>query len=177
LMGIFTDSSALVIADMIHDFVDESGKLYVPGISEIVPAIAALIAEARSQGVPVLFVNDAHDPDDFEFKQWGEHAVDGSLGAQVVGELAPAEGDYVIEKKRYSIFYKTDVEELLEKLGIHHLVITGTVTNICVMVSAIEALMRDYAVTVPRSGVKALNDKDHEFALDQIERVFGGKVV
>jgi nicotinamidase-related amidase len=56
-------------------------------------------------------------------------------------------------------------------------VITGTVTNICVLVSSIEGLMRGYEVTVPRNAVKALNEEDGNWALDQIERVFGGKVV
>jgi nicotinamidase-related amidase len=176
-MGIFTERSALVIADMIYDFVDPGGKLYVPGIEEIVPDIAALIAEARGSGVPVIFVNDAHDPDDKEFQQWGEHAVAGSRGDRVVDELAPAEGDYVLEKKRYSVFYNTKLDELLGKLGVDHLVITGTVTNICVLVSSIEGLMRGYEVTVPRNAVKALNEEDGNWALDQIERVFGGKVV
>lgn len=176
-MSIFTDSSALVIADMINDFVDKDGKLYVPGIEEIVPALASLVGEAHEMGVPVIYVNDAHDPDDEEFEQWGEHAVAGSQGSQVTPALAPAEGDYVLEKKRYSVFYKTGLDGLLEKLGVDHLVLTGTVTNICVWVSSVEALMKGYKVTVPRKAVKALIEQDGEFALDQIERVFGGEVV
>ncbi len=176
-MVVFTESSALLIADMIHDFVDRSGKLYVPGIEIIVPAIAALVAEARGLGVPVIYVNDSHDPDDEEFKQWGPHAIAGTAGTEVVPQLAPAEGDYVLNKKRYSAFYGTDLDELLKKLGTSHLVITGTVTNICVMVSAIEALMRGYRVTVPSKAVHALSEDDQLMALDQIERVFGGEVL
>ncbi len=175
-LGVFHEGSALVIADMIHDFVDPSGKLYVPGIEEIVPSLAALISEAREAGVPVIYVNDAHDPDDKEFQQWGEHAVAGTQGSKVVAELEPQEADYVLEKKRYSVFYQTDLDDLLDKLGVSHLVITGTVTNICVLVSSVEALMKGYEVTVPRAAVKALNEEDGNWALDQIERVFGGKV-
>ena len=172
-MSVYTEHSALVIADMIHDFVDPNGKLYVPGIEKIVPYIKRLIDEAHGLGAPVIFVNDAHDPDDAEFQQWGVHAVTGTEGSRVVGELAPSEADYVLEKKRYSVFYKTGMDEL----GVDHLVITGTVTNICVLVSAIEALVRGFGVTVPRKGVKALIEADGDFALDQVERVFGGKVV
>jgi nicotinamidase-related amidase len=176
-MGLFGENSALLVADMIFDFVDPAGKLYVPGIENMVPALAGIIAEARQAVVPVIYVNDAHEPDDDEFKQWPEHAVAGSPGAEVVGELAPREGDYVLEKKRYSAFYGTELDDLLKRLGVKHLVVTGTVTNICVMVSAIEALMRGYRVTVPRKGVHALNDADNEAALDFIGRVFGGEVV
>jgi|SRR5450759_5033679 nicotinamidase/pyrazinamidase len=176
-MSVFNEHSALVIADMIHDFVDPDGKLYVPGIDEIVPYIQELIDEAHGLGVPVIFVNDAHEPGDAEFQQWGEHAVKGTRGSQVVDQLAPSDDDFVLEKKRYSVFYRTGIEELLVRLGVDHLVITGTVTNICVLVSAIEALVRGLAVTVPRNGVKALIEADGDFALDQVERVFGGKVV
>ena len=176
-MGVFANEGGLLIADMIYDFVDPNGKLYVPGIEVIVPKIAALITEARASGIPVMYVNDSHDPDDEEFKQWGPHAIAGSPGTDVVKELTPIEGDYVLEKKRYSAFYGTELEELLLRLGIKHLVITGTVTNICVLVSAIEALMRGYRVTVPANAVHALNEEDQQMALDQIERVFGGEVL
>lgn len=177
MMSIYEDESALLIADMIHDFVDPTGMLYVPGIEAIVGRIATLVSEARESGVPVIYVNDWHDPDDLEFEQWGRHAIAGTRGTEVVPELAPAPGDHVLRKKRYSAFYGTGLEELLLELGVRHLVITGTVTNICVFVSAVEALMRGFRVTVPADCVHALNDADHEAALDQIERVFGGSVV
>lgn len=176
-MGLFHEKSALLVADMIFDFVDPAGKLYVPGIEKMVPALAGIIAEARAAGAPVIYVNDAHEPDDEEFHQWPEHAVAGTPGTRVVDELTPREGDYVLEKKRYSAFFRTGLDELLMRLGVEQLVVTGTVTNICVMVSAIEALMRGYRVTVPKDGVHALNDADNEAALDFIERVFGGEVV
>jgi nicotinamidase/pyrazinamidase len=177
IMGMFDSKTALVIADMIRDFVDVSGMLYVPGIEEIVPEISSLIDQAHKAGSPVIFVNDAHDPDDIEFKQWGEHAVAGSAGAEVVPELGPSKGDHVLTKKKYTVFYETGLQVLLEKMGIEHVVIVGTVTNICVMVSAIEALMMGFKVTVPRKAVKGLNEADSDFALDQLERVFGAQVV
>jgi nicotinamidase-related amidase len=176
-MDMFGEHSALIIADMIYDFVDPEGKLYAPGVERIVGRLAGLIAEARGAGVPVIYVNDAHDPDDEEFQQWGEHAIIGTPGTEVVQELTPSDSDYVLEKKRYSAFYETKLDKLLEMLGVKHLVVTGTVTNICVLVSAIEALMRGYRVTVPRDAVHALNETDQWYALDQIERVFGGQVV
>ncbi|HEY5526246.1 MAG TPA: isochorismatase family cysteine hydrolase [Candidatus Anoxymicrobiaceae bacterium] len=176
-MGLFDQKTALVIADMIVDFVDRSGKLYVPGIEEIVPEISSLIDQAHEAGAPVIFVNDAHDPDDIEFRQWGEHALAGSTGAQVVPDLGPSEEDHVLKKKKYTVFYETGLQDLLEKMLIGRVVITGTVTNICVMVSAIEALMMGFKVTVPKRAVKGLNEADHNFALDQLERVFGAQVV
>ncbi len=176
-MRMFDEKTALVIADVINDFVQPDGKLYVPGIEGIVPRIAELIEEAHQAGAAVVFVNDAHRADDPEFAQWGEHAVSGSPGAQVVEELGPSSEDHVLEKTKYTVWYETGLDELLDGLGIDHVVVTGTVTNICVMVSVVEALMRGYRVTVPADAVKGLNEADHRYALDQMERVFGARVI
>jgi nicotinamidase/pyrazinamidase len=176
-VGMFDSKTALIIADMINDFVEPDGKLYVPGIEEIVPALADLIDQAHAAGSPVVFVDDAHEPDDIEFQQWGEHAVIGTRGSLVYKDLGPAEQDHVLEKTKYTVWYKTGLDRLLAPLDIDHVVITGTVTNICIFVSAVEALMRGYSVTVPRDAVKGLNVADHENALDQLSRVFGAEVI
>lgn len=176
-MSVFTESSALIIVDMIHDFVKPSGSLTVPDALGIVDHIAELAGEARESGVPVIFVNDSHDPDDVEFEKWPPHAVKGTEGANVIEELEPRPGDHVVTKTRFSGFFKTELGDLLEKLGVDHLVITGTVTNICVLATALDAVMRDYTVTVPRNGVAALSDEEHRFALLHIEKVLGGEVL
>ncbi|MDD5748497.1 MAG: cysteine hydrolase [Actinomycetota bacterium] len=176
-MEIFRDNSALLIVDMIKDFADPEGKLFVSDAKQTVSYIASLISEARKRGITVIYVNDSHDSDDEEFKKWGVHAVEGTWGSKVIDELSPANSDYVLEKKRFSAFFSTKLEELMKKLGVKHIVLVGTVTNICIFVSAVDAIMRGYEVTVPRKGVSALNNEDNEFALDQLSRVFGADVV
>lgn len=176
-MDFFKDDSSLVVIDMIRDFADPAGKLYVPGSEKTIPFIAELANEARNRKIPVIFVCDAHDEDDEEFAKWGVHAVKGTDGASIVEGLKKSETDYVIEKKRFSAFYETELQELLKRVGTGHLVITGTVTNICVFVSSVDAIMRGYRVTIPRQGVSALNEEDGKFALDQLSRVFGVEVV
>jgi nicotinamidase-related amidase len=175
-MGLFRNNSALLIVDMINDFVEETGALPVPGAKEIVPSIAELAREAREIGAPVIYVNDSHDPDDAEFDIWGPHAVTGTEGTEVAKGLEPQNGDYVLTKKRFSAFFKTELEELLQRLGVEHLIITGTVTNICIFATALDAIIRGYSVSVVEAGVAALDEEDHRFALKQIEKVFGGEV-
>jgi len=176
-MGAFREKSALLIADMIKDFVDEDGALSVPAAKEIVSRIAELASEARELKAPVIYINDSHDPDDPEFEIWPPHALTGTDGTEVVSGLEPQEGDYVLAKKKYSAFFETGLDELLRKLGVKHIVITGTVTNICVYATALDAMMRGYSVTVVEGGVAALNEEDQRFALRQIEQVFGGEVI
>jgi nicotinamidase-related amidase len=129
--------------------------------------------------LPVIFICDAHQPDDPEFARmgWPPHAVKGSSGAQVVRELAPLETEPVVEKTAYSGFHHTGLEKLLQTLGVTDLVLTGCVTSICILYTAYDAVLRGYAVTVPAACVAPLDPADGDFALRQMEQVLGVRVV
>lgn len=176
-MSVFQDHSVLLVVDMVHDFVDPGRALSVPDARGIVTFIGELAAEARKNGVPVIYVNDSHDPDDREFEKWPPHSVVGTYGAQVVDEIAPMQKDYVLGKKRYSAFFETELDQLLVKLAANHIVITGTITNYCVYATALDATMRGYRVTVPEKGVAALSEEDQKIALKQIKQVLDAEVV
>jgi nicotinamidase-related amidase len=122
-------------------------------------------------------VTDAHLPGiDGELDVWGEHAMEGSWGAEVVDGLKPLEGDYRILKRRYSPFYATGLDSLLRELGVDTLVLTGLVTNICIQHAAADAFFRGYGVVVPRDCVDAATQKAHEAALSYMEQMYGAEV-
>ena len=161
----------MLIVDMLNDFVREGAVLEVPAAREIIPCIKQKINEARESNYPIIYLCDQHDENDEEFKLYPPHAIAGSWGGEVIEELKPKEGDYVIPKTRFSGFYKTELEDLLEELKVNHLIITGTVTNICVLYTVADAVMRGYRVTVPVNCVAGLNKEDHNFALRQMREV------
>jgi nicotinamidase-related amidase len=170
---------ALLIIDMLNDFVREGAPLEVPAARSILPALQTRLAAARARGVPVIYVCDAHRPDDPEFSRmgWPPHAVKGTEGAEVTPELAPLETDPVVEKTTYSGFHHTGLEGILQSLGVTDLVLTGVVTNICILYIAYEAVIRGYRVMVPADCVAPLDPADGEFALKQMEQVLGVRVV
>ncbi|MDD5447853.1 MAG: cysteine hydrolase [Actinomycetota bacterium] len=176
-MSVFTPESALLIVDMVRDFAEAGGSLFVPAAREIIPEIHSLANEARKRGIPVIYVNDSHDSDDREFQKWPPHCIQGTPGGEIVEELKPHEEDHLISKKRFSAFYGTELDNLLRSLGVKRLLITGTVTNICVFVTALEAVMRDYDVVVPSKAVAALTEEEHTFSLKQMQDVFGVEVI
>lgn len=167
--------TALLIIDMLNDFVREGAPLEVPATRAILPALTARLAAARSVGIPVIYICDAHRPDDPEFVRmgWPPHAVKGTPGASVVNELAPLETDPVVEKTAYSGFHHTGLEGILQASGVSSLVLTGCVTNICILYTAYDAVLRGYRVTVPVDCVAALDPADGDFALRQMARVLG----
>ena len=77
---------ALLITDMLNDFIQPWAPLVVPGGQDIIPNIRHEIKKAHDEGYPVFYLNDCHDLDDAEFEVWPLHAVKETMGAQVVKE-------------------------------------------------------------------------------------------
>ncbi len=164
---------ALVIVDMQNDFCKKEGKLYVgESCDKTIPKIAELLKVAREKKIPVVYTQDWHQPGDPEFELWGQHTVAGTWGAEVVDELKPAEGDVCVKKQTYDAFYKTDMEQVLEKLGRKTLIVTGTVSNICVMHMVAGASLRGYKTVVPVDCIAALDDYGQEVALFQMANLY-----
>ncbi|HLB05337.1 MAG TPA: isochorismatase family cysteine hydrolase [Thermodesulfobacteriota bacterium] len=168
---------ALLIIDMLNDFVLPGAPLEVPETRKIIPSIGREIIKAREEGYPIIYLCDGHAPDDKEFKMWPRHSVKGTKGAQVVDELEPEPKDTVVEKTTYSGFYNTRLEEVLKSLSTEEIILTGCVTNICILYTAYDLVSRGYKVTLPRDCVAGLNKEDHEFALRQMERILKVKII
>jgi nicotinamidase-related amidase len=171
-------STALLVIDMLVDFMDEAGALYCGRAARaIIPEVKAQVETARRRGSPVLFVADRHLPGDPEFAMFPPHCVAGTPGAEVVGELRPRPEERVIPKRRFSAFFGTDLDLSLRELGVDHLVLVGVCTNICVLYTAADARMRHYRVTVPAGAVASFDEGAHDWALKQLAAVLGVEVV
>ena len=165
---------ALIIVDMLKDFVD--GELANPRAQAIVDPLKRLLAHARENRWVVVFSNDAHKPGDPELKVWGEHAMEGSPGAQVIDELVPKEGEIVSPKRTYGAFDETGLGEQLKGLGVDEVVLTGQHTHICVRHSSYGALRNGFEITVPRDAVCAFEGVDEDDALDYLKMAYGANV-
>lgn len=170
-------TSALLVIDMLNDFIKPNGALSVgESGQEIVPFIKDKIETMHKQGGPVIYVCDSHRSDDSEFKMFPPHCLAGTEGARVIDELAPAEGDIVIPKRRYSGFFGTDLDLYLREFDVSKIELTGVCTNICVLYTAADACMRNYEVMVYKKGTASFDLQAHEFALKQMENVLGVEV-
>ncbi|MBO3803599.1 MAG: cysteine hydrolase [Candidatus Brockarchaeota archaeon] len=167
--------TAIVVIDMINDFV--TGKLKCNGASKIITNIGRLLESARSAGIPIIYANDAHLPGiDGELKIWPEHALAGTEGAEVVEELKPLRGDYIIQKRRYSAFFGTCLDLLLRELEVDTLVLVGLVTNVCIQNTAGDAFFRGYRVIVPEDCVGAASEEDHRSGIDYMRKIYGCEI-
>lgn len=166
--------NALIIVDMLEDFVNSKGKLFCgPTTEAIVPLIKEKIAAARKAGQVIIFLCDAHKEDDKEFKRFPPHAIRGSAGARIITELAPEEGDFVVNKTRYSGFYGTALANILDKHQITAVEVVGVCTSICVMDTVGGLVNRDIAVTIDEAAVADFDQNNHAAALGRMHDLYG----
>ena len=168
--------AALLVTDMVNDFLDPRGSLYAgPQARAIIPFVAQKIAEFRARDRVVIFVCDAHAPDDREFRLFPAHAVKGSWGAEIIPELTPGPGDYRVEKTRYSAFARTNLDDLLKQEGVTEVHVVGVCTSICVMETVKELFDRDMPTLVYQHGVADFDPEAHAFTLKHMQRAWAPK--
>ncbi|MFH0892401.1 MAG: isochorismatase family cysteine hydrolase [Candidatus Falkowbacteria bacterium] len=182
---------ALIVVDMLNDFVDPRGALYFPSASDIVPYVKVWLKKARTEKDLIVFLCDSHKKDDLEFQRFPEHCVAGTWGAEIVPELTPNTAawrtgggfEYVVKKSRYSGFFQSNLEHILKKhlsgvpsweAGVE---VVGVCTSICVMDTVGGLANRDYRILVPHHGVADFDNHAHEMALARMEKLYGANIV
>ncbi len=168
---------ALLVIDMLKDFLAKEGALCIGDSKPIIKKVSARVNEWRSDENPVIYIMDRHLPQDAEFKMFPPHCLVGERGAEMVGELTPQEGDFLVYKRRYSAFFGTDLDLTLREMGVTELELAGVCTQICILYTAADARMLNYDVTVRKECVDSFDKEAHEFALNEMEKTLGVKVL
>jgi nicotinamidase-related amidase len=159
-------SSALIVVDMINAYDFPDAENVAASAKQAVPVIEELIADADR---PVIYVND-------NFGQWRsnrdelvEEALQGKH-PELVEPIAPDDDSLFVVKARHSIFYQTPLEYLLNQEGVDRVVLTGQVTEQCILYSALDAYVRHLEVRVPPDAVAHIYDELADAALSMMER-------
>jgi nicotinamidase-related amidase len=169
--------SALIVVDMLNDFIDDKGALYCgQGAKDIVPFVRERLAAHRRQGSLIVYLQDAHEEDDLEFEKFPKHCVAGTWGSRVIDSLTPRNGERVLAKTRYSGFFGTDLEAVLAAFDPTEVEVVGVCTSICVMDTVGGLANRDYRIVVPTAGVADFDAEAHRFALQRMERLYGAAI-
>ncbi len=182
---------ALLVVDMQNGFCKPEGSfaklaegrgLSIEMCAAAVPQCRRLVEAARGAGIPIAFIRYVFHPGyvdggilvaKYPAMEQVKSLAYGSWDAEIVDELRPRESDIVIDKSRYSSFYGTRLEPVLNGLGVDSLVVCGVTTNVCVETTVRDASQRDYRVFVPREATGELNRARHENALEIMDYGFG----
>jgi len=133
---------------MLKDNLKESSRNpYFQEGRAIIPNLQKLLGESRKRGFPIIFACDSFLKDDFIFKgKMKIHSLRGTEGAEVVDELKPEPTDIILPKRRFSAFFKTDLDQTLRVLGVDTIVVTGITTEVCVLMTVMDGLSHDFSV-------------------------------
>lgn len=182
---------ALLIVDMQNDFVRRGAPMEVVQARATIGSIQTLIGSFRRRGHPVIYTrflgNDQAGLMWLWSRQcwpdikccWPQHErlymdADGPLQcADVIEELSPQHNDLVIDKYCYGSFHGTNLHQHLQSLGIVSLVVTGTVTQICVEETAREAFHLGYRTTLASDAVSSFAPDLQAATLKNFEMKFG----
>lgn len=158
---------ALIVIDMLQDFLgDWDGKRR----QCLVHSMNELLSIARSEGCPVIWVRQEFESDlrdAFpEMKAKGIHiTIKGTPGCQIIPELAVAPSDTVVIKKRYSAFFQTNLDEIVNRLQPDALILAGINTHACIRTTAIDAYQRDWRVVLASDCVDSYDREHHDVSL------------
>lgn len=183
--------TALMIIDMQNDFLHPDGfvmkhKSLLGFKAELmassIPNVCRLLDEARAKSLKVIHIFGAWEPDfsdaaipislppEIEEKNL---LIKGSWGAEIIKELTPEKGEYIVCKKGYGAFFQTHLDRLLRNLNIEMLIICGIMTNVCVETTAREAIALGYKIILTSDATATVDEEMHRATLKTIGMFFG----
>lgn len=161
--------TALLVIDMLNDYRHDDGDVLRDEARSVVPVIAGLAARAREAGAQVIWVNDNHGDWAADRESLLRMARKGA-GPDLVDPIAPPRDVPFIVKSRHSVFYGSPLEYLLSTEGVDRLVLTGQVTEQCILYSALDAYLRHFRLTVAVDAVAAIDPELADAALRMMAR-------
>lgn len=163
------NDTALIIIDMINKMDFNGGEDLLENTKPMVENLQSFKKEMQKEGLPVIYVND-------NFGLWQDNVSDlidecrKGQGESVINQILPDEDDYFIIKPKHSGFFGTQLDILLNQLGVKNLILTGIAGDICVLFTANDAYMREYNLWVPEDCTASEKAEGNENALKIIER-------
>lgn len=182
---------ALIVVDLQNDFVLPGAPLEVPEARATIAVNQKLVEYFRVNRLPVIFTRFVSRPTDKHFWRWSPECdprerccwagqrrlykgyAEPKECIDVIDELAPTKSDYVVDKNYYGAFHGTDLAKTLQALDVGSVVVTGTVTQICVDQTAREAFQNDLNAVVVSDAVSSSSPELASYALENIKRKFG----
>ncbi|MCX8110700.1 MAG: cysteine hydrolase [Syntrophorhabdaceae bacterium] len=157
---------AIIIVDMLQGNYRKE-KTGEKEEEKIIEPVRDFLKVCRGKDIPVIFACDSFLKDDFIFKgRMKPHAIRGTKDTLPLAELEPQKDDIILEKRRFSAFFKTDLDQTLRTWGIDTVLIGGVNTHFCVLATAFDALCHDF-YTIILEDLSAAYDKNiHKSFMD-----------
>lgn len=169
--------TALLVIDMMNTYEHEDADALVPNVENIVDPLADLISRARDrEDVDLVYVNDNYGDFTADFDDVVKAALDGER-PDLVSPIAPDKDRLRVTKVRHSAFYASSLAYLLRRLETERLIITGQVTEQCILYSALDAYVRHFSFIVPPDCVAHIDPELGDAALTMMNKNMHAELV
>ena len=168
---------AVLVIDMLNTYRHEDAELLAPNVADIVDPLAGLISRAReSDDVDLIYVNDNHGDFNADFRDVVDAALHGER-PDLVTPIAPDEDCLRLLKVRHSAFYASSLGYLLGRLEARRLILTGQVTEQCILYTALDAYVRHFSVVVVPDAVAHIDPELGDAALTMMHKNMHAEIV
>lgn len=167
----------MLVIDMLNTYEHEDAELLVPNVADIVDPMAGLISRARDRDdVDLIYVNDNFGNFTADFDDILDAALHGKR-PHLVTPIAPEEGCLRLLKVRHSAFYASSLDYLLRRLETRQLILTGQVTEQCILYTALDAYVRHFDVVVVPDAVAHIDPELSDAALSMMHKNMHAEIV
>ncbi|OMB99530.1 isochorismatase [Mycobacterium colombiense] len=162
--------TAVLVVDMMNTYQHPDAENLIPKVEKIIDPLTDLVRRARAtDGVDLVYVNDNYGDFTAEFSDIVRSACEGAR-PDLVKPIVPTEECRVMTKVRHSAFYATALAYLLNRLETKRLIITGQVTEQCILYTALDAYVRHFPVVIPTDAVAHIDPDLGEAACKMMEQ-------
>ena len=161
--------SALIVIDMLNPYDHEDAEVLTENVESIVPTLGRLIADANERDIELIYVNDNYGDFAATRDDLIRAAHDGRR-PDLIEPVLPPKGVAFLQKARHSAFYSTALDHLLRQHSIDTIVLTGQVTEQCILYTALDAYIRHFNIRVVRDAVAHIDEQLGDAALRMMQR-------
>ncbi len=156
--------------DLQNYFLRFGEKAYLPNAETLKENLTNFYRFARIKGFKIILTRHCHENDIME--RWWHDAMRCDDPATEIDEKIKKFGDLVIEKRTYDAFHNTNLENMLKKMNVKTVIITGVMTHLCCETTARSAFVRGFNVIFPIDGTLTKNAEFHEGSLRSLSHGF-----
>ena len=179
-LDLSTSNAALIVVDIQAGVVEgATSSLPHVGQEDAVPKAVSVLLAARAAGLPIVHFKEVHRKEmvDFGRELDGDepvHCLETWAEAEYHPDTYPIDGEFAMQKRRYSCFVGTDLEILLRGLKVDTLILVGAMTNVCVHYTFADGHQNDYFMHVVEDAVYGSDQPAHDAALIAMEYLQNG---
>lgn len=179
------ERTALVAVDLQSECIESEGAWPIYNKAELLANARQVLSSCRAVDIPIIYTQHWLDPRGIDallhepiINGRPTHSVAGDPMADIHPLLAPQKQDILVRKQRWSGFFATNLELILRRAGIDHLIMIGVWSEACFETTVWDAIWRDFRITIVKDACGTATELMHMTSiLDLANWLYGGSII